>query len=424
MKSWYDNVFQFVKGKDPMLELLALFYIVYLLIKLYAAFMEMGFVANARRFKAIILSPANYDKAAAYKIASQKFSIISTLFDFILLFGWITFGLSILDATLVVENEALRSVLLVMSFIAINYLLSFPFDLYQTFGLDKKFGFSTIDHKTFVLDQIKAILMFTVLGGAFFWAMSTIIMAYAYWWFYGFLFAFGVILFINMIYPIVIVPLFNKLTPLEDESLKSSIEALLQKAGLKSSGVFSLDASKRDNRLNAYFGGLGSSKRVVLFDTLIAKLEKHELLAVLGHELGHFKHNDILKNIASSALMLLLMFALFGNLPEELFDALHVNKSAGSVMILFLMLSPLLSFVLMPLFGLVSRYNEYRADEYGSECESQNALASALVKLADENKSFPLSHPLTIALYFTHPPLTERLKKLGMRFDEGDALAH
>lgn len=407
-----------------MLELIMLFYLVYLIIKLYAALMEIGYVMKARGQKAIILSPSNYLKAAAYKIASQKLLILTTFFDFVLFFGWITFGLSYLDTTIMIENEVVRSVAFIMSFIAINYLLSLPFDLYQTFGLDKKFGFSTIDVKTFVLDQIKSGLMFILFGGTFFAAMSAIVMAYEYWWFFGFLFAFVVILFINMIYPIVIVPLFNKLTPLEDESLRSSIETLLQKAGLKSSGVFSLDASKRDNRLNAYFGGLGRSKRVVLFDTLIAKLEKHELLAVLGHELGHFKHKDILKNIASSALMLFIMFALFGNLPEELFDSLHMNKSAGSIMVLFLLLSPLVSFVLMPLFGLLSRYNEYKADEYGSECESKEALSSALVKLADENKSFPLSHPLTITLYFTHPPLTERLKKLGMQFNEGEALAH
>ncbi|WNY99164.1 M48 family metallopeptidase [Sulfurospirillum sp. 'SP'] len=407
-----------------MLELIMLFYFVYLIIKLYVAFMEIGYVMKARGQKAIILSPSNYLKAAAYKIASQKLLILTTFFDFVLFFGWITFGLSYLDTTIMIENEVVRSVAFIMSFIAINYFLSLPFDLYQTFGLDKKFGFSTIDVKTFALDQIKSALMFILFGGAFFAAMSAIVMAYEYWWFFGFLFAFVVILFINMIYPIVIVPLFNKLTPLEDESLRSSIETLLEKAGLKSSGVFSLDASKRDNRLNAYFGGLGRSKRVVLFDTLIAKLEKHELLAVLGHELGHFKHKDILKNIASSALMLFIMFALFGNLPEELFDSLHMNKSAGSIMVLFLLLSPLVSFVLMPLFGLLSRYNEYKADEYGSECESKEALSSALVKLADENKSFPLSHPLTITLYFTHPPLTERLKKLGMQFNEGEALAH
>ncbi len=386
--------------------------------------MEIGYVIKARGQKAIILSPSNYLKAAAYKIASQKLSILTTFFDFILFFGWITFGLSMLDTMISMENEILRSVVFIMSFVAINYLLSLPFDVYHTFGLDKKFGFSTIDLKTFALDQIKSALMFILFGGAFFAAMSSIIQANTYWWFYGFVFAFVVILFINMIYPIVIVPLFNKLTPLEDENLRNSIEALLQKAGLKSSGVFSLDASKRDNRLNAYFGGLGRSKRVILFDTLIAKLEKHELLAVLGHELGHFKHKDILKNIASSALMLFVMFALFGNLPEGLFDSLRITQSAGSIMVLFLLLSPVVSFVLMPLFGLLSRYNEYKADEYGSECESKEALSSALVKLADENKSFPFSHPLTIALYFTHPPLTERLKKLGMQFNEGEALEH
>lgn len=407
-----------------MLESITLFYLLYLLIKLYAALMEIGYVKKARALKAIILSPSNYVKAAAYKIASQKLSILTTFFDFVLFFGWVTFGLSALENLILIENEMLRSVVFIMSFVAINYFLSLPFDIYHTFGLDKKFGFSTIDLKTFALDQIKSALMFILFGGAFFAAMSAIIQANTYWWFYGFVFAFVVILFINMIYPIVIVPLFNKLTPLEDESLRNSIETLLQKAGLKSSGVFSLDASKRDNRLNAYFGGLGRSKRVVLFDTLIAKLEKQELLAVLGHELGHFKHKDILKNIASSALMLLVMFALFGNLPEGLFDSLRITQSAGSVMVLFLLLSPVVSFVLMPLFGLLSRYNEYKADEYGSECESKEALSSALVKLADENKSFPFSHPLTIVLYFTHPPLTERLKKLGMQFNEGEALEH
>ena len=277
--------------------------------------------------------------------------------------------------------------------------------------------FSTIDKKTFILDQLKSTVMFLIFGGAFFWAMSAIISGISLWWFYGFLFSMAVILFINMIYPTIIVPLFNKVTPLENESLKSAIESLLEKAGLKSSGVFSLDASKRDKRLNAYFGGLGSSKRVVLYDTLIEKLEKNELLAVLGHELGHFKHKDILKNIFSSALMLFIMFVLVGNIPQSLFEALGVNKGAYSIMGLFLLLSPLVSFVMMPLFGILSRHNEYRADEYGSECESKEALCSALVKLADENKSFPHSHPLTIALYFTHPALVERLKKLGMNFE-------
>jgi STE24 endopeptidase len=403
-----------------MIWIILVLYIAYSGIKIYAAMAEMGYILEAKKWKPVILSAQNYEKAAAYKIAVQKFTILSTLYDTVVFVGWILFGLSYLSAYGMFENTLMHSVMLIMLFIAINYVLMLPFELYQTFGLDKKFGFSTIDVRTFFFDQIKSALMFILFGGAFFWAMSAIIASFNYWWLYGFLFSLGVILFINMIYPIVIVPLFNKLTPLEDEHLKSSIETLLREAGLKSSGVFSLDASKRDNRLNAYFGGLGSSKRVVLFDTLIAKLEKHELLAVLGHELGHFKHKDILKNIASSALMLFIMFALFGNLPQSLFESLHVKKEAFSIMVLFLLFSPLISFILMPLFGLMSRYNEYRADEYGSMCESKEALCSALVKLADENKSFPFSHPLSIALYFTHPPLTQRLEKLGMRFSKED----
>lgn len=400
-----------------MLMTIMALYTLYSLVKIYASFMEIGFVSKAQHERAIILTPAHYMKAAHYKIASQKFSLVSTFYEFLLFVAWIGFGLKMLDGALMgIENETVRSLVFIAIFLAINYISSLPFDIYQTFGLDKAFGFSTIDTKTFIQDQLKSIVMFFIFGGLFFWAMVFIINSFEQWWIYGFAFSFVVILFINMIYPIVIVPLFNKLSPLEDETLKSSIEALLHKAGLKSSGVFSLDASKRDNRLNAYFGGLGKSKRVVLFDTLIAKLEKSELLAVLGHELGHFKHGDIVKNIVASGLMLFVMFALFGNLPETLFLALHVNSGAHVILVFFFLFSPVLSFIMMPLFGVLSRYNEYRADEYGSECESKEALCSALVKLADENKSFPRSHPLTIALYFTHPPLVERLKKLGMQF--------
>lgn len=397
-----------------MLLSLMLGYTLYVLVKIYASVMEIGFVLKAKKNPAVILSAENFIKAAEYKVATQKLSLVTSFYDFLLFVCWMGFGLSFLDTYIAIENIMVHSLVFVLAFIGINYCLALPFELYQTFDLDKKFGFSTIDVKTYIIDQLKSTVMFLVFGSLLLWALFAIINTFENWWLLGFTMMFAVILFINMIYPIFIVPMFNKLTPLEDEHLKSSIEALLDKAGLKSSGVFSLDASKRDKRLNAYFGGLGKSKRVVLFDTLIAKLEKNELLAVLGHELGHFKHNDIVKNIASSALMLLIMFALFGNLPQSLFEQMGVTSGAHMVVVMFLLLSPLVSFILMPLFGMLSRYNEYRADEYGSECESQEALCHALVKLADENKSFPLSHPLTIALYFTHPPLSERLRKLGM----------
>jgi STE24 endopeptidase len=389
-------------------------YTLYILVKMYISLLEMDFVKKARKQRPVVLDARTYIEAAEYKIDSQKISLVSSLYDFLLFFGWIGFGLSYLDNALSIENPLLKSIVYVDAFIIVNYILSLPFELFQTFNLDKRYGFSTIDIKTYIIDQIKSGVMFLIFGSLLVLLISWIMLNLANWWIWGFVAIFAVVLFINMIYPTLIAPIFNKFTPLEDDELRSSIEALLAKAGLKSSGVFSIDASKRDKRLNAYFGGLGKSKRVVLFDTLIQKLQKHELLAVLGHELGHFKHKDILKNIASSAVLLLVMFGFFGNLPNSLFEALHVNETPHMVIVLFFLLSPVLSFILMPLMSAMSRANEYAADEYGSECESKEALGSALMKLAGENKAFPLSHKLTIVFYHSHPELVQRLERLGV----------
>lgn len=397
-----------------MLIWISLIYTVYALTKFYVTVMEIGFVVKAKKSKPIILSATNFVKAGNYKIAISKMELINILYDLLVFFWWFDFGLNFLDSTINAQNEIIYAVLFVDAFIAINYLLSLPFDLYKTFSLDKEYGFSNIDFKTYMIDQIKSALLFLIFGSLVIALISWIMLTLTNWWIWGFTALFIIVLFVNMIYPTLIAPIFNKFSPLENEDLKNSIEELLKKAGLKSSGVFSLDASKRDSRLNAYFGGLGKSKRVVLFDTLIAKLEKKELLAVLGHELGHFKHKDIIKNIISSGLMLFIMFAIFGNLPKDIFLELGVGNGIYMNIVFFLLFSPVLSFLFMPIFGMISRKNEYAADAYGSECESKEALSSALIKLADENKSFPYSHPLTIILYFTHPPLIERLRRLGV----------
>ncbi|WP_024955675.1 M48 family metallopeptidase [Sulfurospirillum arcachonense] len=397
-----------------MFEIILIIYTLYTIAKVYISIAESNFVLKAKEKKAIILSEKNYKEAAEYKIETSKISIVNSLYDLLLFFAWIGFGFKALDGLLNFDNSMIYTITFILSFIAINYILGLPFELYQTFNLDKRYGFSTIDVKTYIIDQIKGAVMFLVFGSLLIWLLAFIIGSFENWWIWGFGAVFIVILFINMIYPTLIAPIFNKFSPLDNEELQSSIENLLSKAGLKSSGVFKIDASKRDKRLNAYFGGLGKSKRVVLFDTLIKKLETKELLAVLGHELGHFKHGDIVKNIGASALMLFVMFAFFGNIPLSIYEGIGVEESAHMTLILFLLLSPVLSFLMMPLFGLLSRHNEYAADEYGSECESKEALASALTKLADENKSFPLSHPLTVAFYHTHPGLVERLERLGV----------
>ena len=174
-----------------------------------------------------------------------------------------------------------------------------------------------------------------------------------------------------------------------------------------------MDVSKGDKRWNAYFGGLGATKRVVLFDTLVEKLSHNELLAVLGHELGHFKNGDIVKNIGIMGVIMFIFFAIFGNLPEELFLGLNIANEPYAIITVFMIVSPILSLFLMPLISMISRHNEYAADEFGSNLSSKEDLVSALLKLANENKSFPLSHPIYIFFYYSHPPLVQRFKELG-----------
>lgn len=401
-----------------MLLTIGIIYFIYILTKVYISVMEIGFVSRAKHDKPVILIPSNYVKAAEYKVKSQRMSILADLVDYAMFIFWIGFGLKWLDSVIHIDDIAVKSVVFILAFLLINYLVSLPFSIYKTFYLDKRFDFSTISAKLFIQDQIKAILLTSVFGGALTWIISKIILNVDNWWLIGFFLLFGIVLVINMIYPTFIAPLFNKFKLLEDLDLKSSIEKLLESAGLKSEGVYTIDASKRDNRLNAYFGGLGKSKRVVLFDTLIKKLDKNELLAVLGHELGHFKHKDILKNIALTGGLLFLMFAIFGNLPQELFNAIGVVKTPYMIIAMFLLFSPIISFFYMPIMGAVSRHNEYRADEYGSKVEGQKVLASALKKLANENKSFPKSSPVFKMFYYSHPPLVDRLRALGEKIDE------
>ncbi len=396
---------------------IGIIYFLYILAKVYISIMEIGYVSKAKNMTPVILPPKEYLEAAQYRISSERINILNSLFDYVLFIFWVGFGLRWLNNIIQIDNELFKSVIYVDLFITINYIFSLPFEIYSKFYLDKKYGFSNITMKIFAQDLIKTAIMFYLVGSSIIYAISYIIQTFDMWWIWGFIFIFAIILIINLIYPTFIAPLFNKFIPLENDDLKESIENLMQKAGLKSSGIFTMDASKRDNRLNAYFGGLGSSKRVVLFDTLIKKLNKNELLAVLGHELGHFKHKDIIKNIFIMGLLIFLMFAIFGNLPVQLFGAFGLEKTPYMQIVFFLLLSPIVAFIFMPIMGLLSRSNEYAADEYGSECESPSTLASALKKLATENKSFPRSHPIYIFFYFTHPPLIQRLEKLGMKVD-------
>lgn len=396
-----------------MLEIFVIAFCIYFAFNIYTSFMQIGFIKNARNLKAIILDSNKYLEAADYAIEKEKLALASTFYDFVLFILWIGFGLSYLDSLVQIDSYWLKAIVFVDLFIIINWILTLPFELYSTFKLNKKYEFSNITPALFIKDTIKTGVLFLVFGSLVIAGISFIINNFPSWWIFGFVFIFAVIILINMLYPVIRDKMFDKFEKLKDKELEEKIEKLLDEVGFKSSGVFSVDASKRDNRLNAYFGGLGSTKRVVLFDTLVEKLTHNELLAVLGHELGHFKNGDILKNIGIMGFVMFVFFAIFGNLSDELFLGLNLQNEPYAIITVFLIFSPILSFFLMPLISLISRHNEYAADNFGSNLATKEDLVTALLKLANENKSFPLSHPLYIFFYYSHPPLIERFKELG-----------
>lgn len=401
-----------------MLTMIIGIYSIYVLISIYTSIMQIGYINQAKREEAVLLSPSEFFKAGSYAVAKEKLSLLNTFVEYFIFLAWIGFGISYLtDEFYFLQDEAVKNIAVVMGFVVINYCISLPFGYYEKFVLDQEFGFNKSTLGQWLKDTLISFIMMTIFGSLVVWGVYLIMSSFELWWLWSFVFIFTVIILVNMLYPTFRAMFFDKLTPLKDEKLDAEIKRLMDATGFVSSGVFISDASKRDARLNAYFGGFGKAKRVVLFDTLIEKLSTKELLAVLGHELGHFAHGDVYKNIAMLGVMLFAMFGVFGNLPESLYLSLGLSQEPYTVMILFILFMPILGFLMMPVMGYVSRKYEYAADKKGSELGGAGGeieLANALVKLVSENKSFPLSHPLYIFFHYTHPPVIERLKVLGM----------
>jgi len=400
-----------------MLEIIMVLFTIYTFLKLYISVMQIGYISQEKGREAVLMSQDKYSVAGTYAIKKERLGMISTLVDYAMFIWWVSVGFAWLSNALQTDNSVIEAVVFLFGFIAVGFVVGLPFELYQTFKLDKEFGFTKTTPKLYVIDQVKSALLFVIFGGLVFYALAWIVINVSSWWLWGFTLLFTIAVLINVIYPTLIAPIFNKFTPLEEGALKTDIETMMEGVGLQSDGVFILDASKRDSRLNAYFGGLGKSKRVVLFDTLMEKLSNKELLAVLSHELGHFSHGDIWKNIGMMGVLLFSSFFILGNLPDTLFTEMSVPKSSGVEIAMMMLLLPLLSFVFTPILSAVSRHNEYAADEFGSELGGKENLVSALMKLVEENKSFPKSHPLFAFFYYTHPPVLERLKELGYETD-------
>lgn len=394
--------------------LIALFLLLYSLPSIILALLQCTHIKKALTKEAILLDSKDYLKAGYYALANLRLGIIEKIIDAVVFCAWISFGLGALWAYLSAFglNFYLQGVIFLLLLFLISALIKLPLSLYQTFGIDKKYGFCKQSVGLFFVDLLKSSVLGILIGGAIFYGLLWVIGNFEYWWIAGFCLVFAIVIVANAIYPTLIAPLFNKFAPLEDIELKNRIESLLSQVGFKSSGVFVMDASKRDGRLNAYFGGIGRTKRVVLFDTLLDKISKDGLLAILGHELGHFKHKDILKNIFIAGSFLFVLFFIASHFPTIFYTQSALPQNSAGTLSLLLLLEPVLSFWFLPIMGYFSRKAEYGADAFGASLSSKNHLANALVRLVNENKEFPSSHPLYIFFYYSHPPLLERLKAL------------
>lgn len=370
------------------------------------ALLQIRHIKNSN--KVVILNESDFNIAKNYAIIGQYFHIFESIFSGILFVFWVNFGLYMIYE--IFGDGFINQILFILLFLVVNSILMLPLEAYKTLVIDKGFGFSKTSIKLYIIDTLKSLLMMIIIALILSSILIYLIENIANWWIFGFVTLLAIAILANIIYPTIIAPLFNKFTPLDDEELRAKITTMMDSVGFRANGIFVMDASKRDGRLNAYFGGLGKSKRVVLFDTLLSKITQNELLAILGHELAHFKHKDLIKNIVIMAVVLFVLFFIAGNLPNMIFD--RFPKNGATIICVLILISSFISFYFLPIINYFSRKAEYKADSFGSKLTNSNDLGSALVKLINENKAFPYSHRIYIFFYMSHPPLIERLEAL------------
>ena len=360
-----------------------------------------------------------HQKAADYTVAHTRFGRVALAFEVLLLLAF-TFGggLQALHYFWSMRLDGLSyGVALIFSVMAISSLVDLPLSLYRQFVIEEKFGFNRMTIKLFVVDLLKQTLLGLVIGTpvllAVLWLMAQM---GNLWWFYVWLFWCIFNLLILFIYPTWIAPLFNKFSPLEDAPLKARIEALLQRCGFASSGLFVMDGSKRSNHGNAYFTGFGKTKRIVFYDTLLNRLQAIEVEAVLAHELGHFKHHHVVQRIALLFSLSLGFLAALGQLMDAdwFFNGLGVRaQNTALALILFFFVVPVFTFLFTPLMSVFSRRHEFEADRYAAQHASAEDLIKALVKLCEDNAATLTPDPLHSLFYDSHPPAAIRIERLA-----------
>jgi STE24 endopeptidase len=367
---------------------------------------------------------AAHQKAADYTVAKTRFGMLEMAFSSAVLLGWTLLGgLDVVNRLLLgwLGPGMTQQLALVAAFALISGTLDLPFALYQTFTIEQRFGFNKMTLRLWLADMIKGVALGIALGLPLLWVVLWLMAAGGtLWWLYAWAFLALYQLFVMWIAPRVILPLFNKFTPLQDEELKQRVTRLMDRCGFAAKGLFVMDGSKRSAHANAFFTGFGANKRVVFFDTLLAQLSHDEMEAVLAHELGHFKRRHIVKRTVSGFAISLLGFALLGWLSQQawFYTGLGVRPNLNGpndalALLLFMLAVPVLSFFVSPLFALLSRKHEFEADAYAAEHTSGRDLSAALLKLYEDNASTLTPDPVYVKFYYSHPPASERLARMA-----------
>lgn len=365
----------------------------------------------------------SHQRAADYTAARVRLGMLERVYDAIILIALTLLGgLQAIDLAVaqVTSHDLLRQLLLLGSVALLLGVLGLPFTLWRQFKLEARFGFNRMTPGLFVSDMLKGIFIALVLGipltAAILWLMAS---AGDLWW----VWAWGLWTVFNLlllfIFPTFIAPLFNKFTPLSDPELASRIKQLAQRCGFALNGLFVMDGSRRSAHGNAYFTGFGKSRRIVFFDTLLARLNADEIEAVLAHELGHFAKRHIVKRIVLSFAAALLFFAVLGWLAQQpwFYEGLGIlprldGRNDAMALLLFFLVIPIFTFMLTPIASWYSRRDEFEADRYAATQSSSEQLVSALVKLYDDNAATLTPDPVHSAFYDSHPPAAVRIRHL------------
>ncbi|MEB8344560.1 M48 family metallopeptidase [Flavobacteriaceae bacterium KMM 6898] len=366
-----------------------------------------------------VFDASEYEKSQQYKKTNYKFGLLTSTFSYILTMGFLIFGgFEWLDsiARSVTDNPILIALIFFGIIMIGSDLLSTPLSYYHTFVIEEKFGFNKSSRKLFFLDKLKGWLMTIVLGGG--------ILALVIWFFQWagtnfWIYTWGLIalfsIFMNMFYSKLIVPLFNKQTPLEDGSLKEKLENYAKNVGFELKNIFVIDGSKRSTKANAYFSGFGKQKRVTLYDTLINDLEEDEIVAVLAHEVGHYKRKHIIFNLFASLVLTgitLFILSIFINNPQVSLAIGVSQPSFHAALIGFGILYSPISEITGLIMNYLSRRFEYEADDYAKDTFAATPLVTSLKKLSKKSLSNLTPHPAYVFMHYSHPPLVSRIRNL------------